>query len=190
MAAKPQTRDLTDTIFVTRGGLANFWGHRVGRLYLTKDRLILRHPKSGEVIGQAELIEIERVERVRHWTIWYVLFGLGLLNLYIMIIPFFVFQYMTIHLVDGTSQKLWVYRRRKMLGHLSTAISESGRKTAAAPEKPPSPAASPSQIMTPPSLEQAKAMLDSLEQLARLRDQGVLTQDEFAQQKKTILRAA
>ncbi|MFF0218517.1 SHOCT domain-containing protein [Streptomyces vinaceus] len=52
-------------------------------------------------------------------------------------------------------------------------------QAAAPPPPPPAPAAPPADDMT--------AKIDQLKQLSTLRDQGVLTEEEFAEQKRRLL---
>ncbi|MFE3580318.1 SHOCT domain-containing protein [Streptomyces vinaceus] len=52
-------------------------------------------------------------------------------------------------------------------------------QAAAPPPSPPAPAAPPADDMT--------AKIDQLKQLSTLRDQGVLTEEEFAEQKRRLL---
>lgn len=57
----------------------------------------------------------------------------------------------------------------------------------------PTPVVDPSQAHTvprPPSSPPAAELIDYLERLGRLRDSGVLTEDEFQEQKARLLRAA
>ncbi|MFE2141884.1 SHOCT domain-containing protein [Streptomyces sp. NPDC059456] len=62
------------------------------------------------------------------------------------------------------------------------AQQESAQPAAAEAPPPPPPAAAPA-----PAADDMTAKIDQLKQLSTLKDQGVLTEEEFAEQKRRIL---
>jgi hypothetical protein len=62
-------------------------------------------------------------------------------------------------------------------------VYEQGQQDARAAQAPPPPAAAPA----PAAAGGTQSVIDQLKQLAQLKDQGILTEDEFAAQKAKLL---
>jgi hypothetical protein len=176
--------DVSESIASVRGGFGGFWGRSNDKLHITKDALVLVR-KKRDVVGHAsfsEIISLEPKAFFQFTTYIYLAMFLPYL-----IIVFAFKNYFELRLSDGTTQILFIgrWRRAKWLSRLSEALEKSDQaKPAARPQ--------PQQVDAklqpmPVSLDEAKSLLERLEQLGRLQKDGVLTTDEFKHQKQRIL---
>ncbi len=176
--------------FETTGGLANFWGHRTGKLRLTSDCLSLKSFRTNEIIGSVPLSEIQSIQPILYWSFWDYFLGLCLPSP-ILLRPLFFRYYFTIQMTDGTRQRLIANKRNVWIQKISDVISlNTSRNPGVIGSTSSNLVVKEASIDLPQSLEQAKKLLDTLEQLGRLKEKGILTKEGFDAKKRHLLRAA
>jgi hypothetical protein len=172
--------DPNESLFSIPAGLAGFWGSSIDRMHVTNEALVLVRSKKY-IVGRTNLSQI--IDLKPKFFLNIVDYTLLFLFLPVLISRIVIKNHFELKLNDGSSQLIYIrqWGRGRWRKRLAAALEKSRASPA------------PAQTIVadardlPTSLREAKTLLDRLEQLGRLRKDGVLTTEEFQSQKQKIL---